>query len=125
MSEYQISTREISTPYNDVGSTKGEFMKNKERIEKEIDSLLDTMDWTEPYSESYAEMAKNLETLMRAKNEDKSPISGDKILETIGRVTETGLKVGGSLLMLAAVLKYDETDIIPKQALGFIQKIHI
>jgi len=101
--------------------------KNRQEIEEAISRLTEEMKWVNCGSESYDAMANELERLMKAKSyeEDHKGLTPDVVFETIGRVADSALKVCGSLIMLGAVLSYEEKDVIAGKALGFVQKIRL
>lgn len=81
-------------------------------LEKEIENVLEIMQYHQPESDEYTTMASNLERLHKAKAlipERKCPIP-----------VETLLTVAGSLLGIVLILKYEETDSITSKAIGFI-----
>ena len=81
-------------------------------LEKEIDGVLDIMSKGDPSSAEYTAMAKNLEVLYKARNEEKS----HKIKP------DTVLVVAANLLGIVLILGYEETNIIRSKAMSFVLK---
>lgn len=81
-------------------------------LEKEIDSVIESMSHHKADTKEYAAMAKNLETLYKAKsNERNRYVSPDAIA-----------MVAGNLLGIVLILGYEKANVITSKALGFIIK---
>jgi hypothetical protein len=81
-------------------------------LDKEINHVLSVMGVLEPDSEKYATMAKNLETLYKAKSNEKDrKVSPDTIAVVLG-----------NLLGIGIILTYEKANIIVSKALGFVIK---
>lgn len=79
-------------------------------LEKEIDTVLDTMGNISPDSKEYEAMAKNLKVLYEAKALEKSKrVSPDTIAV-----------VAGNLLGIGLILVYEKANIITTKAIGFV-----
>jgi hypothetical protein len=80
------------------------------RLEKEIDSVIQTMSLYHPGSEEYGYIADNLDKLYKTKaNEQVRRVSPDTIAV-----------VAGNLLGIVLILGYEKADIITSKALGFV-----
>jgi len=81
-------------------------------LEREIDSILDIMSQIPPDSPQYTTMAKNLETLYKAKLGDKNNfVSKDTIAVIVG-----------NLLGIALILGYEKVNVITTKAIQFVLK---
>lgn len=90
------------------------FKKNTEPklIEIARDELIEKMRQTEPASEQYTAMVKNLEVLEKAKSHEKDrSISPD-----------VALTVGGNLLGILAVLNFERLGVVTSKAIGMVLK---
>lgn len=101
--------------------------KNRKHIEKEIDRCLEEMSWEHGDTEKYTAMAENVERLMHAKSfeEPKFRINADTVFETIGRLADGVIRVGGTIVVTCLVLRYEKYDPLTGKAPGFIPKIRI
>lgn len=90
------------------------FKKNTEPklIEIARDELIEKMRQTEPASEQYTTMVKNLEVLEKAKSHEK-----DKSISP-----DVALTVGGNLLGVLAVLNFERLGVVTSKAIGLIIK---
>ena len=86
--------------------------KNKVTIDKEIDNLLSAMETVDPASDEYQTLAKNLETLAKAKSYDKQRYVDKTTL----------LYVAGNLLGIAIIVGYERAGVITSKALSFVLK---
>ena len=79
-------------------------------LEKEIDNLAEEMRSVDPSSERYETMAKNLETLSKAKSYEKSKkVSPDTIAV-----------VAANLIGIGLILFHEQAHIVTSKALGFV-----
>lgn len=90
------------------------FTKHDKRtkLEREIDSVIETLSDMDKDSDEYAAIVDNLEKLIKAKSceKDKS-ISYDTIAI-----------IAGNLLGIALILGYEKANVITTKALGFVIK---
>ena len=84
--------------------------RKKSKLEIVIDSILDDMSKVEANSNEYSDMAKNLETILKAKSYEKQK----------GISPDTIAIVAGNLIGIVLILKHEKVDIITSKALGFI-----
>lgn len=82
------------------------------KLEQEIDSVINTMSYYKPDSNEYAAIAKNLETLYKAKSHDRCRHVSPDTIATIA----------GNLLGIALILGYEKANVITSKALGFVIK---
>ena len=80
-------------------------------LEKEIDSVIESMSAVDPDTDEYCKMAENLERLYRAKGNDRAGISSDTIAI-----------IAGNLVGIAMILWHERAEIITTKALGFVIK---
>lgn len=82
----------------------------RNKLEKEIESVLAKMSLVEPSTDEYQSMTKNLEVLYKAKSYEKDRhISADTIAVVVG-----------NLVGIILILYYEKADIITSKALGHI-----
>ena len=86
------------------------FFRQKPKLEKVIDSMLDKMSELEPGSDDYSQMADNLEKLLKIRSYEKSR----------GLSPDTVLVVAANIIGIVLILKHEELDIITSKALGFV-----
>lgn len=93
------------------------FKRKKEptRLEKEMDSLLMTMNYVEHTDEAYTTMVDNLEKLSKIKVSEKPKKEG---------LNWTAIITGGLIPLLGILLitNHEKTDIITSKAFGWIPK---
>lgn len=88
-------------------------MKNSDPIQQTIEAALKEAELHDPSSEDYTTIARNVETLAKAKALGESKkLSKDAIL---GAVT--------SLAGIAAVLHYERLAVVSSKAFGLIMKV--
>lgn len=92
------------------------FTKKDKRtsLEKEIEEVLEVMNYHQPESKEYTTISKNLELLYKAKSLEPKrewPVKLDTIIT-----------VAGSLLGILLILDYEKEDSVTSKALGFIVK---
>lgn len=86
------------------------FFRQKPKLEKVIDLMLDKMSELEPGSDDYSQMADNLEKLLKIRSYEKSR----------GLSPDTVLVVAANIIGIVLILKHEELDIITSKALGFV-----
>ena len=85
----------------------------RSRLEKEIDSVLECMEYYSKDADEYCIMNENLGRLYEAKGKEKLPP---------GITPDTIVIVLGNLFGILLILKYEELSYISSKALGFIIK---
>ncbi len=87
-------------------------LRKKSKLDVVIDSITEKMLKLEPNSDEYTTMAKNLETISKAKSYEKERgIKPDTII--LGVV---------NLIGIILILKHEQVDIITTKALSFVLK---
>lgn len=81
------------------------------KLEMEIESVLEQLSAYSPESEQYSEILANLERLYKISENKTSGVSPDTIA-----------MIAGNLLGIALILGYEKTNIITSKALGFVLK---
>ena len=90
------------------------FKKEKSKLDAEIERLEVELGMTDPESDEYAVIARNLETLYKIRENRNSA----------NRVSaDTVASIFGTLASIFAVMHYEETRVIASKAWGLIQKI--
>lgn len=90
------------------------FKKEKSKLDTEIERLEVELGLTDPESDEYAVIARNLETLYKIRENKNSA----------NRVSaDTVASIFGTLASIFAVMHYEETRVIASKAWGLIQKI--
>ena len=84
-------------------------------LEKEIEAVLEIMQYHQPESEEYCTMVTNLELLYKMQK------SLEKENKWISVIT-TGITVVGSLIGIGWVLTYEKEDSITTKAMGLLIK---
>ena len=100
---------------------------------EEVNRIIDSMSVMDPYSDEYSNSLKSLEkmmklrdikreeafqildTLLKAKNDDKSRGVNKELINTL-------LVVFGNLLGIVLILNYEKMGVIASKALGFVIK---
>ena len=86
--------------------------ENQKALDHLIDDVTEHMDACGPGTEEYEQLLKQLERLMKLKQQDKpKPISRD-----------TMLLVGGNILGILIVVAYEHTHVVTSKAFGNILK---
>jgi hypothetical protein len=86
--------------------------KKKSGLDAVMDSIIEEMLKLEPNSDEYTAMAKNLETISKAKSYEKE--KGIKLDTIVFGIV--------NLLGIVMILKHEKIDIIATKALGFVLK---
>lgn len=90
------------------------FKKEKSKLDAEIERLEVELSLTDAESDTYAVLARNLETLYKIRENRNSA----------NRVSaDTVASIFGTLASIFAVMHYEETRVIASKAWGLIQKI--
>lgn len=90
------------------------FTKKDKRsnLEREIDSVINSMSKLSPSSEEYSEMTSNLEKLYKAKaGERSSKLSADTVAVVVG-----------NLFGIVLILGYEKAGTITSKALNYVLK---
>lgn len=100
---------------------------------EEVNRIIDSMSVMDPYSDEYSNSLKSLEkmmklrdikreeafqildTLLKAKNDDKSRGVNKELINTL-------LVVFGNLLGIVLILNYEKMGVVASKALGFVIK---
>lgn len=100
---------------------------------EEVNRIIDVMSTMKPDSEEYSNSLKNLETvlkvrdikreeawhildtLLKAKNDDKSRGVNKELINTL-------LVIAGNLLGIVLILNYEKMGVVASKALGFVIK---
>ena len=100
---------------------------------EEVNRIIDSMSVMDPYSDEYSNSLKSLEkmmklrdikreeafqildTLLKAKNDDKSRGANKELINTL-------LIVLGNLLGIVLILNYEKMGVVASKALGFVIK---
>ena len=88
------------------------FKRKKTKLEQEIELLLEVMRGTDPTSDGYTTMTKNLEILCKAKDSNKSP----------SNIWSTVIVVTGSLVEVVLMLNYEKLGVIASKVMSRILK---
>jgi hypothetical protein len=90
------------------------FTKKDKRtnLVKEIDSVIEYMEDLAPHTEDYAACVKNLEVLYKCQSLEK-----DKWVSP-----DTMAMIGGNIIMLFGVLKYEQLNVLTSKAMQFLVK---
>lgn len=79
-------------------------------LDKEIDSIIEVLNKTQPASDEYKTISANLKTLYEAKAAIKNKnISADVLAN-----------IAGNLIGLVLILNYEKIGVITSKALGFV-----
>ena len=84
----------------------------KTKLEHEIDSLISSMEEVEGDTEEYTAMAKNVETLCKA----KSYVGSDR------PDVNTLISVSGNLLGIILILNYEKLGVITSKGMTFVRR---
>jgi len=87
------------------------FRKKKDNLEQEIDRLVVKLSSISPDDVSYAEVAKNLETLIQVRNNKPGTIKG-----------EQWLAVGGMIAQTVLMLNFERLHVISSKVVSFLWK---
>lgn len=88
------------------------FKSELTRLDQQIDTVLERMSEIEPYSEEHENLAKQIETLYKAKSLTKD----DRVS------ADTKLQVAANLIGIAAILSHERAHVVATKALSFVMK---
>lgn len=89
---------------------------NRDRLETEIDAVLEEMEYEDSDTDKYTRMSENLERLFRAKSYDANPKpDGNTILQVGGTAAV-------SLIGILLITKHEDLNVITSKALQFVTR---
>lgn len=93
------------------------FRKKKDKLEVEIENLMDQLILIDPASDDYAVIADNLKRLLDIKAQKLSKVRGVS-KDTLARLAVIIFEIG-------LITNYEKFDVITTKALGLIPKVKL